>query len=227
VLQLKLTKAQLLGEFVGTAFLLMAVVGSGIMAERLSKDVGVQLLMNAFATAGALVALILTFAEVSGARFNPLVTIVDAVLHRTSIGNVFSEVVTQCAGAIVGVMAANIMFELPIINVSTRDRSTWAITIAEVIATIGLLLVIFLTARRGNSALVAVAVSGYVAGAYFFTSSTSFANPAVTIARTLSNTFAGIRPWSAVGYIAAQAVGTAVTIGLLRVFRQDLATQPK
>jgi glycerol uptake facilitator-like aquaporin len=210
-------RVRLLGEFLGTAFLLMAVVGSGIMAQRLSTDVGLQLLMNAFATAGALVALILTFAEVSGARFNPLVTIVDVALNRGSIQTALAEVVVQCAGAAAGAMAANVMFELPAVNVSTKVRSTWAITLAEFIATVGLLLVIFLTAKRGSSALVAVAVAGYVAGAYFFTSSTSFANPAVTIARTLSDTFAGIAPLSAVRFVITQFAAMVASIGLLKL----------
>jgi glycerol uptake facilitator-like aquaporin len=215
--------ARLIGEFIGTAFLLMAVVGSGIMAQRLSDDVGLQLLMNAFATAGALVALILTFADVSGARFNPLVTIVDFVLHRGSVRDSVFEIVTQCVGAITGVLAANVMFELPAINVSNKARNTWAITLAEFIATIGLLLVIFLTARRGNSALVAVAVAGYVAGAYFFTSSTSFANPAVTVARMLSNTFAGIAPASAARFVVTQLVATGAATGILVVITRPQA----
>jgi glycerol uptake facilitator-like aquaporin len=214
-------RARLLGEFIGTAFLLMAVVGSGIMAQRLTNDVGLQLLMNAFATAGALVALILTFAEVSGARFNPLVTLVDFAVERGSPAEAAAEVVSQFAGATAGVLVANIMFELPVVNMSDKVRNTWAITVAEFVATVGLLLVIFLTARRGNSALVAIAVAGYVAGAYFFTSSTSFANPAVTVARMLSNTFAGIAPASAVRFIITQLLATSVAIYLLSVFRQS------
>jgi glycerol uptake facilitator-like aquaporin len=211
----------LLGEFIGTAFLLMTVVGSGIMAQQLSTDIGVQLLMNAFATAGVLVALIITFANVSGAKFNPLVTLVDCVAGRTSLRDAAQEIAVQVAGATIGVMTANIMFELPLVNLSSRSRATVAITVAEFIATFGLLLVIFLTAKRGNSALVAVAVGGYVAGAYFFTSSTSFANPAVTVARTLSDTFAGIAPTSALRFVLTQLVATAAAIPVITVLTRD------
>jgi glycerol uptake facilitator-like aquaporin len=213
--------SMLVGEFIGTAFLLMTVVGSGIMAQQLSTDVGVQLLMNAFATAGVLVALILTFANVSGAKFNPLVTLVDFAAKRASAKDAALEIGVQVAGAVGGVMAANIMFELPVVNLSTRSRSTLAITVAEFIATFGLLIVIFLTAKRGDSALVAVAVGGYIAGAYFFTSSTSFANPAVTIARTLSDTFAGIAPTSAIRFVLTQLIATGAAIPVIKLLAQD------
>ena len=209
--------AKLTAEFVGTAFLLAAVVGSGIMAQQLSEDVGLQLLQNAFATAGVLVALILTFGPVSGAHFNPVVTIVDRLLGGSDTVTAALFVVVQVVGAAFGVMAANLMFDLPAVELSTRDRSSGPEFLAEIVATIGLLLVIFVMVRTGGSAKVAYAVGGYIGGAYWFTSSTSFANPAVTVARTLSDTFAGIEPASAPRFVAAQLIGLAVAFGLLKV----------
>ena len=214
-------RVKLLGEFLGSAFLLIAVVGSGLMAERLTTDIGVQLLINAFATAGALVALILTFAEISGARFNPIVTVVDAALNGRRLARpVVGEIGAQILGAVLGVICANIMFELPALNWSTKSRFELATGVGEAVATFGLLLVIFLTAQRRNSAFVAVAVAGYIGGAYFFTSSTSFANPAVTFARTMSDTFAGIAPRSAIAYAAIQIATAVLAIPVLRIFKQ-------
>lgn len=210
--------ARLTAEFVGTLFLLAVVVGSGIMAQRLSDDVGLQLLENAIATAGVLTALILTFGPVSGAHFNPAVTVVDWVLGGLSSAMAAAYVVAQVAGGAVGVVLANLMFDLDAVTVSTRDRSSWPEFLAEVVATVGLLLVIFVMVRTGTAAgRVAFAVGGYIGGAYWFTSSTSFANPAVTVARTLSDTFAGIRPESAPVFLAAQAAAVLIALGLLRV----------
>lgn len=208
-------------EFVGTAFLLIAVIGSGIMADQLSDDVGLVLFQNAFATAGALLALILAFAGVSGAHFNPAVTLVQWRLggvDRTTAGYYLAA---QFGGGVTGAVAANVMFELDPVVWSTRDRSSVALLISEVIATLGLLLVIHGVVRsdkaeRQSPTAVALAVAGYIGGAYYFTSSTSFANPAVTVARTLSDTFAGIEPASAPGFIGAQLVGTVIAIGLIR-----------
>ncbi len=204
-------------EFVGTAFLLIGVVGSGIMAETLSEDVGLQLLQNAAATAGVLVALILAFGRASGAHFNPVVTLADLALggidKRTAVG----YFVAQVSGGIIGVMAANVMFDLDVINWSTKDRSSGNLVFAEVIATIGLLLVIFGTVRSGNGQYVSFAVGAYIGGAYYFTSSTSFANPAVTISRMFSDTFAGIDPASAPAFIAAQLAGLVIGLGLIRL----------
>jgi glycerol uptake facilitator-like aquaporin len=209
-------RSKLLAEFVGTAFLLMGVVGSGIMAQNLTDDVGLQLLQNAFATAGVLVAIILAFATVSGAHFNPVVTLAEWAFGSLSSNEALAYVASQVAGGIVGVAFANIMFELDPIHWSSRDRSSTAEVFAEVIATIGLLVVIFGTVRGGNAKAVAFAVAGYIGGAYYFTSSTSFANPAVTIGRTMSDTFAGIEPASAPGFIAAQLGGAAIAIFLIR-----------
>jgi arsenate reductase len=208
----------LVAEFVGTLFLLAVVVGSGIMAQRLSDDVGLQLLENAFATAGVLTALILTFGPVSGAHFNPAVTIVDWVLGGLDAVTAGAYVAVQVAGGAAGVVLANLMFDLPAVTLSTRDRTSWPEFLAEMVATVGLLLVIFVMVRTGAaSGRVAFAVGGYIGGAYWFTSSTSFANPAVTVARTLSDTFAGIRPGSAPVFLAAQAAAIVVALGLLRV----------
>lgn len=204
-------------EFVGTAFLLIGVVGSGIMAETLTDDVGLQLLQNAFATAGVLVALILAFAGVSGAQFNPAVTLFDRFFGGMDNGTAAAYIAAQVSGGILGVIIANLMFDLDAVYWSTKDRSSGNLVFSEVIATVGLLIVIFGTVRSGNARMVAFAVGGYIAGAYYFTSSTSFANPAVTIARTFSDTFAGIRPSSAPGFVAAQLVGTAVAVGLIRL----------
>ncbi|MGI9615125.1 MAG: aquaporin [Acidimicrobiales bacterium] len=218
--------SRLTAEFVGTAFLLAAVVGSGIMAERLTDDVGLQLFQNAFATAGVLMALILTFAMASGAHFNPAVTLADWVLGGIDSATAAAYVAVQVAGGVVGVMAANVMFELDPIYWSTKDRSSANLVFAEVIATIGLLLVIHGVVRSGQPTLAAFSVSGYIAGAYYFTSSTSFANPAVTVARTFSDTFAGIRPASAPAFIVAQIVGALIAIGIIRVvYPRSAATE--
>lgn len=204
-------------EFVGTAFLLLAVVGSGIMAETLSTDVGLQLFENSFATAAALLALIITFASVSGAHFNPVVTIVDRVLGGTDTRTALSYIAAQVTGAIVGVVLANVIFDLSAIDWSTKDRSAGHLVVAEVIATVGLLLVIYGSVRSGRAVHVPWSVAGYIGAAYWFTSSTSFANPAVTVARMFSDTFAGIAPASAPGFIGAQLVGMVVALGLIRL----------
>ena len=210
------------GEFVGTAFLLAAVVGSGIMAENLTDDVGLQLLQNAFATAGALVALILALGSVSGAHFNPAVTITDRWFGGIDTPTAVWYVGAQVAGGVVGVMIANLMFDLDAVDVSTKDRSSFPLWLGEVVATLGLLLVIFGVVRSGRATTVAFAVGGYIAAAYYFTSSTSFANPAVTVARTLSDTFAGIRPADAPAFIVAQLFATAAAIALIRVLYPDI-----
>jgi glycerol uptake facilitator-like aquaporin len=205
------------GDGLGTAFLVLAVVGSGIAAERLSSDPGLQLLINSAATAGALVALISAFAAVGPARFNPLVTLIAVVERRLKGIDAAIEILAQTVGACVGTMTANVMFGFDVAQLSTRDRSAGRLVFSEVIATVGLLLVIHLSARRAGPTTIAVGVAGYIAGAYFFTSSTSFANPAVTIARMLTNTFTGIEPTSAAAFVAAQLVGTFLAVGLLRV----------
>ncbi len=202
-------------EGVGTAFLLIAVVGSGIMAERLSGgNVGLELLENSIATGAALVALILTFGQVSGAHFNPAVTLADASLGGLFWKDVPFYIAMQIVGAFVGVGAANIMFDEPVFFASRHVRAGSGQILGEFIATFGLLAVIWGCARLRSSA-VPFAVGAYIAAAYWFTSSTSFANPAVTLARTASDTFAGIRPADVPAFVVAQLAGAAAGTLLL------------
>lgn len=209
---------RLFAEALGSAFLLIAVVGSGIMASRLSPDdVGLQLLENAAATAGALVGLILMFGAVSGAHFNPVVTITDRAFGTISSTDAALYVLAQTVGGVTGTMLANAMFGLDIVRLSTTTRSSGALWLSEVIATVGLLLVINGCVRTGRAAAVPFAVGAWIGGAYFFTSSTSFANPAVTIARTLSDSFAGIAPASAPMFIVMQLVGAGIAFGLIQL----------
>ena len=204
-------------EAIGTGFLIVAVIGSGIMASRLSPDdVGLQLLENATATAGALIGLILMFGAVSGAHFNPAVTLVDRLSGTLPARDTVVYIAAQVAGGCLGAVVANLMFELPAIEWSTKERSSPALWLSEVVATIGLLLVIHGCVRTGRASAVPYAVGVWIGGAYFFTSSTSFANPAVTIARTMSDTFAGIEPSSAPMFIAAQLVGVGVAFAVIR-----------
>ena len=209
---------RVLAEFIGTALLLIAVIGSGIAAQNLSPgDTGLELLENAAATGAALVAIILAVGSVSGAHLNPVVSCADAFfggLRRVELG---AYIVAQIVGAIVGVIIANLMFTLPPVSISTHLRSSPNLWFSEVIATFGLLLVILGLTRTGRGAAAPFAVGAYILGAYFFTSSTSFANPAVTIARTLSDTFAGIAPSSVVPFVIAQFVGAVLACATVRV----------
>jgi arsenate reductase len=208
---------RLVAEGLGTALLIIAVIGSGIMASRLSpNDVGLQLLENAAATAGALIGLILMFGAVSGAHFNPAVTLVDRMFGNINTRDTLLYVVAQTIGGCIGAVIANIMFELDPINISTKTRSSGALWLSEVVATIGLLLVIHGCVRTGRAAAVPFAVGVWIGGAYWFTSSTSFANPAVTIARTLSDSFAGIKPSSAPMFIVMQLIGAGLAFALIR-----------
>ena len=209
-------------EAVGTALLLAVVVGSGIMAQGLFPDSpGLALLANALATGGGLVALILTFADVSGAHFNPVVTIYDAASGARPWRDVPPYVIAQIAGGIIGVLATHVMFEHRVFELSTRDRSGLPLVFSEFVATFGLIAVIWGVARK-RGANVAYAVAGYIVAAYWFTPSTSFANPAVTIARSLTESFAGIRPADAPGFIAAQLVGGAAAAMLFRWLHEEM-----
>lgn len=204
---------RLLAEFVGTALLLTAVVGSGIMAQRLSPDdVGLQLLETAFATAAALVAIILALGPVSGAHLNPVVTLADRLLGTLSSGQAAAYITAQLLGAAAGCILANLMFSLPAVELSTTARSTPGRWLGEVVATFGLLLVIVGLMRSRRTSAVPYAVGAYIGAAYWFTSSTSFANPAATLARTLTDTFAGIAPGSAPAFIAAELTGAALAV---------------
>ncbi len=209
--------ARALAEGLGTGLLVAAVVGSGIAAQRLSPgDVGLQLLENAFATVLALTALILTFGSVSGAHLNPVVTLAEVATGRIDRGAVAPYIGAQLAGGGLGAVVANLMYELPAVEWSAHDRFTAATFLSEVVATFGLLTVIFGVVRSGRMTAVPIAVAGYIGAAYWFTSSTSFANPAVTIARTLSDTFTGIRPASAFAFIGAQMLGAALAVLVAR-----------
>ncbi len=208
---------RVVAEALGTAMLLAAVVGSGIMAERLAGgNVAVALLANTIATGAALVALILTFGTISGAHFNPAVTICDAWQKGISWRDAVAYIVAQTSGAFAGVAAANMMFELPVFFVSQKTRTGTAQWFSEFVATFGLLAVIWGCSRLRSSVVAPFAVAAYIVAAYWFTASTSFANPAVTLARSMSDTFAGIRPADAPGFILAQLLGAAAATVLFR-----------
>lgn len=203
-------KKQLVAEAIGTAFLLAIVVGSGIMAERLSGgNVAIALLANAIATGAGLLTLILMFIGVSGAHFNPVVTLVSYLQKGISAQHALFYVLVQIGGAIIGVMLAHMMFELPILSVSAHSRTGFAQSLSEFVASFGLIAVIISTVKA-NIKVTPIAVASYITAAYWFTSSTSFANPAVTIARSMTNTFAGIRPSDSGAFITAQIVGALV-----------------
>ena len=206
-----------MAEAVGTALLLIGVVGSGIMAERLSPtDVGLQLFQNAAATAAVLFAIILMFGPVSGAHFNPAVTLADWALGDFPRRHIAPYIAAQVAGAVVGTVLANLMFDLDAVNWSTKDRSAGHLWLGEVIATAGLVALIFALVRTGRLRYVAGGVAAYIGGAYYFTSSTSFANPAVTVGRMFSDTFAGIEPSSAPMFIVMQIAGLVAAVLLIR-----------
>jgi len=212
-------------EAVGTALLVAIVVGSGIAAQRLSpSDVGLQLLENSTATGAGLVALILALGSVSGAHFNPVVTLADRVLGGTSTRDAGVYGIAQVAGACLGAVVANLMFGLDPVTLSTHTRSGGGIWLGEFVATFGLVLVILGVVRSGRSSVAPYAVGGYIAAAYWFTSSTSFANPAVTVGRTLTDTFAGIRPSSAPMFILLEIAGALVAVGLARFWHPTLHT---
>jgi glycerol uptake facilitator-like aquaporin len=201
---------RLAAEFVGTALLVAAVVGSGIMATRLTDDVAVQLLVNALATVAALGVLIWTLGPISGAHFNPAVTLVAAFRREVSPGESVGYLGAQLVGAVAGVALADLMFSLPAWERSTHVRSGAGVLLGEVVATAGLLFVIGAITRTGHGHLGPVLVPAWIGSAYFFTASTSFANPAVTVGRSLTDTFAGIAPSSVPLFIAFQLVGAAI-----------------
>ena len=203
-------------EFTGTLLLVAIVVGSGIAAQRMSPtDVGLQLFENAAATAAGLIAVILAVGPVSGAHLNPVVTLAFLSAGGIAVKDAGAYIAAQAAGGIAGAVIANLMFSEPAVEWSTKSRSGGGVLLAEVVATVALLLVIFGTLRSNPNA-VPFAVGAYIGAAYFFTSSTSFANPAVTVARAFTDTFAGIRPSSVAAFIGAQLVGGALGIGLVR-----------
>lgn len=206
-------------EFIGSALLAALVIGSGIAAQRLSPDdTGLQLLENAFATALGLPVLILVFAHISGAHFNPVVSLIDSALGQRPWRDAALYIPTQIAGCIGGAALANLMFGDAPITISTTERLTPGHFLAEVVATAGLVLVIFVLARSGRASVIPAAVGAYIGAAYFFTSSSSFANPAITIGRMFSDTFAGIAPSSVLGFVAAQLLGAVLGYALVRWF---------
>lgn len=216
---------RLVAEAIGTAFLLAAVVGSGIMGERLAGgNVAIALLANTLATGAALVALILAFGPISGAHLNPAVTLADAALKGISWREAPLYIAAQVTGAFVGVASANIMFELPVFFASNHARAGAAQLFSEFVATFGLLAVIWGCVRR-RSAAVPFAVAAYITAAYWFTASTSFANPAVTLARSASDTFAGIRPVDTFGFVGSQLLGAAAATLLFRWLTPSLPAE--
>jgi glycerol uptake facilitator-like aquaporin len=212
---------KLLAEYLGTTLLVAIVVGSGIMATDLTEDVGLQLLINTIATVFGLAALILILAPISGAHFNPVVTLIDLIQGKSSFIQFLQYAVVQIAGAITGAFLANAMFDQAIIQTATKIRSGSHLYLAEIVATAGLILVINLLVNQKNLTVIPAAVAAWIGSAYFFTSSTSFANPAVTIGRTFSDSFAGIAPECAPKFIAAQILGAIIGLGLVKALTND------
>ena len=209
---------RLVAEFLGSAFLAAVVIGSGIAAQQLSPgNTGLQLFENAAATAAGLFAIILMFGGVSGGHFNPVVSFVDAAFGGLSWRDAAAYLPAQVAGCIAGAVVANLMFSEAAVSISTKDRASGAHFLSEVIATLGLLLVIFALARTRRNVTTPAAVAAYIGAAYFFTSSTSFANPAITVGRMFSNTFAGIAPSSAPLFIGAEVVGAGVAVVVIKI----------
>jgi len=212
---------KLLAEFLGTALLVAVVVGSGIMATDLTQDVGLQLLINTIATVFGLAVLILILAPISGAHFNPIVTLVDLIQSKSSIAQFIQYSLAQVLGGISGAFLANAMFDQAIVETSTKIRSGTHLYLAEMVATAGLIVVINLLLHQKNLTAIPAAVAAWIGSAYFFTSSTSFANPAVTIGRTFSDSFAGIAPGSAPQFIAAQLLGALIGLALVKALTHD------
>jgi arsenate reductase len=216
---------RLLAELLGSAFLAAVVVGSGIAAERLSPgDVGLELFENAAATAGGLFAIISMFGPISGGHLNPIVSFVDAGFGGISWRDAWAYLVAQVAGCTIGAVAANVMFSQAAVSISTKHRASAAHFLAEVIATVGLLLVIFALVRTNRGATAPAAVGAYIGAAYLFTSSTSFANPAISVGRMFTNSFAGIEPSSVPLYVAAQVVGGIVGFWLIKILYPNVTT---
>ena len=212
---------KILAEFLGTGLLVAFMVGSGIMATNLSQDVAVQLIMVAASTALGLSVLIRILGPISGGHFNPAVTLVELINGSISLVSAVTYVISQTLGALAGAMLGNSMFKHPLIETSTSIKSGSNLLIGEVVATAGLILVIKLLVAHKNSEAIAFAVPAWIASAFFFTSSTSFANPAVTIGRTISNSFAGIAPESVGKFIAAQTVGALLAVAISKVLIDD------
>lgn len=212
---------RLFSEFLGTLTLVAIVVGSGIMATNLSQDIGVQLLINTISTVFGLAVLIQILGPISGANFNPVVTMVDLIQKRTNFLTFIQYVIAQTAGAITGAILANAMFSHPLIEISTKARSGGNQYLGEIVATAGLILIINLMIHQEKMNLIPVIVASWIGSAYFFTSSTSFANPAVTIGRIFSDSFAGIAPGCVTKFIAAQILGALIGLGLTKLLTNE------
>ena len=212
---------KLFGEFLGTLSLVAIVVGSGIMAAQLTQDVGVALLINTMSTVFGLVVLIQIIGPISGAHFNPVVTMVELIQQKVGFALFIQYVVAQVLGAICGAVLANAMFDKPLIEMSTKLRSGGNLYLGEIVATAGLILIINLLVHQEILVLIPAMVAAWIGSAYFFTSSTSFANPAVTIGRSFSDSFAGISPECVPRFIAAQILGALIGLGLTKVFTSD------
>jgi arsenate reductase len=214
---------QALAEFLGSAGLVTVVIGSGIAAQRLSDDVGLQLLENALATGAGLIALILAFGPVSGAHLNPVITLADRAFGGVTNRQVAAYLPAQFAGGVLGAVLANLMFSLDAVNVSKHDRSSGGLWLGEGLATLGLVVLVFALVRSGQTHVAPFAVGTYIAGAYWWSSSTSFANPMIDVARMLSDTFAGIAPGSVPMFVLMQLIGGAVAVGVIAVLYPDVA----
>jgi glycerol uptake facilitator-like aquaporin len=209
-----------LAEFVGTGLLVCVVVGSGIMGDNLSADDGVALLINTVSTVFALAVLILVIGPISGAHFNPAVTLVNLFSRLQPAREAGVYIVAQTAGASVGAILANVMFDLAAFQISERDRTSPGMLVGEVVATAGLIAIIGILSARKQTAIIPVAVAAWIGSAYFFTSSTSFANPAVTVGRMFTDTFAGIAPESVFPFIAAQLVGAFIGMAIVSAIKR-------
>ena len=217
-MKLPVLARQLLAEFLGSAGLVAVVIGSGIAAQRLSPhDTGLELLENALVTGAGLAALILAFGPASGGHFNPIVTLADRVFGGVTNRQVAAYLPAQLAGGVVGAVAANVMFDLSAVSISTHSRSSGGLWLSEALATFGLVVLVFGLVRSGRAAVAPFAVGAYITAAYWWSSSTSFANPMIDVARTLSNTFAGIAPASVPMFVVMQILGGAVAVGVVAV----------
>ena len=222
-MRLSLLGRQAVAEFLGSAGLVAVVIGSGIAAQRLSTDHGLQLLENALITGAGLVVLILAFGPVSGGHFNPVVTLADRFFGGVSTRQVAVYLPAQLAGGVVGAITANLMFSLPVVSLSTHDRSSGGLWLSEVLATFGLVVLIFGLVRAGRGALAPFAVGTYITAAYWWSSSTSFANPMIDVARMFSNTFAGIAPSSVPMFVVMQVIGGVFAVGVVALLYPRIA----
>jgi glycerol uptake facilitator-like aquaporin len=223
LVRLGLLGRQAFAEFLGSAGLVAVVIGSGIAAQRLSADSGLRLLENALVTGAGLVALILAFGPVSGGHFNPVITLADRVFGGVTTHQMLAYLPAQFAGGVVGAIAANLMFSLPAVSVSTHVRSSGGLWLSEALATFGLVVLVFGLVRAGRGAMAPFAVGAYITAAYWWSSSTSFANPMIDVARMLSDTFAGIAPSSVPMFVLMQLIGAAAAVLAVALLYPDVA----